>query len=165
MFSGKGSELSGPLHVLVRGNQIEKITTQPIVTDRRGDTIIIDGAGRTLMPGLIDAHTHVVMESISMTVALMSDMGYLNLVAARGAESLLLQGFTSIRDMGGPTYSLKRAIDEGLINGPRIYPSGAMISQTGGARGFSHADGCSEADRWAAKLYGTKQRQHCSRRS
>jgi imidazolonepropionase-like amidohydrolase len=121
---------------LVRGNQIEKISSLPIATDRRGDAIIIDGADRTLMPGLIDAHTHVVMESISMTTALLSDMGYLNLVAARAAEGLLLQGFTSIRDMGGPIYSLKRAIDEGLINGPRIYPSGAMISQTGGHGDF-----------------------------
>ncbi len=136
IFPGKGTELSGPSHVLVRGNQIEKISTLPIPSDRRSDIVIIDGAGRTLMPGLIDAHTHVVMESISMTTALLSDMGYLNLVAARAAEGLLLRGFTSIRDMGGPTFSLKRAIDEGLINGPRIYPSGAMISQTGGHGDF-----------------------------
>ena len=136
IFSGKGSELSGLSYVLIRGNQIEKISSQPIVTDRRDDTVIVDGAGRTLMPGLIDAHTHVVMERISMTTALLSDVGYLNLVAARAAEGLLLQGFTSIRDMGGPTYGLKRAIDEGLINGPRIYPSGAMISQTGGHGDF-----------------------------
>lgn len=136
IFSGKGSGLSGPSHVLVRGNQIEQISSQPISTDHRGDTVIIDGAGRTLMPGLIDAHTHIVMESISMPVALLSDVGYLNLVAARAAEGLLLRGFTSIRDMGGPTYSLKRGIDEGLVKGPRIYPSGAMISQTGGHGDF-----------------------------
>lgn len=136
IFPGKGSELSNPSHVLVRGNQIEKISTQPIATDRRSDTVMIDGAGRTLMPGLIDAHTHVVMETISMTEALLSDVGYLNLVAARTAEGQLLRGFTSLRDMGGPTYSLKRAIDEGFVNGPRIYPSGAMISQTGGHGDF-----------------------------
>jgi imidazolonepropionase-like amidohydrolase len=136
IFSGKGSGLSGLSHVLVRGNQIEKISSQPMPTDRRGDTVMIDGAGRTLMPGLIDAHTHIVMESISMPVALLSDVGYLNLLAARAAEGQLLRGFTSIRDMGGPTYSLKRAIDEGLVNGPRIYPSGAMISQTGGHGDF-----------------------------
>ena len=46
IFSGQGSELSGPSHMLVRGSQIEKISSQPIATDRRGDTVIIDGAGR-----------------------------------------------------------------------------------------------------------------------
>lgn len=136
IFSGTGSELSGPSHVLVRGHKIEKISSQPIPTDRRGDIVIIDGAGRTLMPGLIDAHAHIMLERVPMAVALMSDVGYLTLVAARAAEGQLLRGFTSIRDMGGPAYSLKRAIDEGLVNGPRIYPSGAMISQTGGHGDF-----------------------------
>ena len=61
-----------------------------------------------------------------------ADLGYINLAAAAEASRLLLRGFTSIRDMAGPCFGLKRAIDSGLVPGPRIWPSGAMISQTGG---------------------------------
>lgn len=136
IFSGKGSELSGPSHVLVRGNQIEKISTQPIPTDRRGDTVIIDGAGRTLMPGLIDAHTHMMFANLPQMVLMTSDITYSAVVAAKGANEMLLRGFTSGRDVGGPIFGLKRAIDQGIISGPRIWPSGATISQTAGHGDF-----------------------------
>ena len=65
-----------------------------------------------------------------------SDVGYLNLMAAVEAEATLLRGFTTVRDMGGPSFGLKRAIDEGLVPGPRIYPSGAMITVTSGHGDF-----------------------------
>ena len=136
VFSGKGSELSGPSHVLVRGNQIEKISAQPIPTDRRGDTVIIEGAGRTLMPGLIDAHTHIMFANVAQMVLMTSDITYSAIAAAKGAQEMLLRGFTSSRDMGGPIFGLKRAIDQGMVPGPRIWPSGAMISQTSGHGDF-----------------------------
>ena len=136
IFDGKSATLSAPSHVLVRGNKIEIISTDPIPTDRRADTTLIDGDGMTLMPGLIDAHVHTMMESIPMIKGLTSDIGYGNLVAAKAAEKQLLRGFTSVRDLGGASYSLKKAIDEGITPGPRIYPSGATISQTGGHGDF-----------------------------
>src|SRR5579864_5174773 len=73
-------QLSSPTNVLVRGNVIERISASPIPTDRRATTTIIDGGGRTLMPGLIDAHTHILMQSVPMTVVMTADLGYLNLV-------------------------------------------------------------------------------------
>jgi imidazolonepropionase-like amidohydrolase len=136
IFDGKSATLSAPSNVLVRGNKIEKISTDPIPTDRRADTTLIDGKGKTLMPGLIDAHVHTMMESIPLAAGLSSDISYVTLVAARAAEKQLLRGFTSVRDMGGASMSLKTAIDQGLHNGPRIYPSGAAISQTGGHGDF-----------------------------
>lgn len=136
IFDGKSDTLSAPSNVLVRGNLIEKISTDPIPTDRRGDTLLIDGGGKTLMPGLIDAHVHTMMESIPLMAGLTSDIGYVNLVAARAAEKQLLRGFTTVRDLGGASMSLKAAIDQGLHDGPRIYPSGATISQTGGHGDF-----------------------------
>ena len=72
----------------------------------------------------------------SPAILLTADPGYLNLLAARQAEATLMRGFTTIRDMGGPVFGLKRAIDEGITVGPRIYPSGAMISQTSGHGDF-----------------------------
>jgi imidazolonepropionase-like amidohydrolase len=135
VFDGTADRRTGPVNVLVRGNVIEKISAGPIPTDRRADTTVIDGGGRTLMPGLIDAHTHLAMASLPVTTLLTADAGYLHLHAGKEAERTLLRGFTSVRDVGGPVFGLKRAVDEGLVRGPRIWPSGAMISQTAG-----HAD-------------------------
>ena len=70
------------------------------------------------------------------TAAIAADVGYTNLVAAAEATDTLMRGFTTIRDMGGPVFGLKRAIDEGVVAGPRIYPSGAMITVTGGHGDF-----------------------------
>lgn len=102
LFDGKSDKLTAPSNVLIIGNKIERISTDPIPTDRRGDTMIIDGRGKTLMPGLIDAHVHTMMESISLNSGLTSDISYVSLVAARAAEKQLLRGFTTVRDLGGP---------------------------------------------------------------
>jgi imidazolonepropionase-like amidohydrolase len=136
VFDGKRSELSGPTKVLVRGNKIERISTAPIPTDRRADTVVIDGGGRTLMPGLIDAHWHAFLVAPTIPVLLTADVGYLHILAGQEAGNTLMRGFTSVRDLAGPTFGLKRAIDSGLITGPRIWPSGAMISQSGGHGDF-----------------------------
>lgn len=136
IFDGKKGELSAPSHVLVRGGKIEKISTTPIPTDRRADTVLIDGGGRTLMPGLIDMHWHTMLVRPSPTAVMANDIGYTNLVAGVEATDTLMRGFTTVRDLGGPAFSLKRAIDEGLVVGPRIFPSGAMISITGGHGDF-----------------------------
>lgn len=134
VFDGMHDQLRGPVDVLIEGNTVAKISTAPIA-DPPG-AVDIDGSGRTLMPGLIDAHVHIMMSSLPMQALLVADPGYLNLVAAKEAEAVLLRGFTTIRDMGGPTFGLKRAIDQGLYPGPRIYASGAMISQSGGHGDF-----------------------------
>jgi len=135
IFDGTSSRLSGPSHVLVRGNRIERISATPIVTSS-ADTVLIDGAGRTLMPGLIDAHWHTTLVRPTPAVALAADVGYTHLLAGAEARDTLLRGFTTIRDLGGPAFGLKRAIDEGVVTGPRIFPSGAMITVTSGHGDF-----------------------------
>src|SRR5690349_7935916 len=136
IFDGKSDKLSAPSYVLVRGNTIEKISAQPIPTDRRADTVIIDGGGRTLMPGLIDNHWHTMLVRPTVAQLLNGDIGHLNLVAGAEANDTLMRGFTTIRDVGGPSFGLKQAIDEGTIIGPRIFPSGAIISVTSGHGDF-----------------------------
>jgi imidazolonepropionase-like amidohydrolase len=131
IFDGKSTTLSGPRNVLVRGNKIERISTSPIPTDRSATTTLIDGGGRTLMPGLIDAHWHAMLIRVTPAQSL-GDVGYNNLVAGAEATDTLMRGFTTVRDLGGPTFGLKAAIDEGVLPGPRIYPSGAMITVTSG---------------------------------
>lgn len=132
VFDGKNGALSAPSDVLVRGNRIDKISATPLTADAQ----VIDGGERVLMPGLIDAHWHAMLVRPTPATALASDVGYTNLLAAAEATATLMRGFTTVRDMGGPSFSLKRAIDEDLVAGPRIYPSGAMITITGGHGDF-----------------------------
>ena len=136
IFDGKGTTLSGPRNVLVRGNKIERISTDPIPTDRSATTMLIDGGGRTLMPGLIDMHWHTMLVRPTPAALLAGDIGHLNLVAGAEATDTLMRGFTTVRDMGGPAFGLKRAVDENTVVGPRIYPSGAIITVTSGHGDF-----------------------------
>lgn len=136
IYNGRDGELSAPSNVMVRGNLIERISMEPIPVDRRADTLTIRCGGRTLMPGLIDAHVHTMMESIPLQAGLSAEISYAAIVASKAAERQLHRGFTTVRDMGGASFALKRAIDEGIIAGPRIYPSGATISQTSGHGDF-----------------------------
>jgi imidazolonepropionase-like amidohydrolase len=134
IFDGRSATLSGPTRVLIQGNRIERI--DPAATAVTQDTVIIDCGGRVLMPGLIDAHAHIMFAALPPQAMLGSDIGFLNVVAVRTAQDMLLRGFTSVRDLGGPVFGLKRGIDAGIVPGPRIWPSGAFISQTGGHGDF-----------------------------
>lgn len=136
IFDGRSNALTGPSNVLVRGNTIEKISTSAIPVEPGAGTTIIDGGGRVLMPGLIDAHWHAFMAATPLMLLNTAEPSYLQLLAARQAEATLMRGFTTVRDLGGPVFGLKQAIDDGIMIGPRIYPSGAMISQTSGHGDF-----------------------------
>jgi imidazolonepropionase-like amidohydrolase len=132
IFDGKSGTLSASSNVLVRDGKIEKISAAAITADAQA----IDGGGRVLMPGLIDAHWHTMLVRPNPVTALTSDVGYTNLLASAEAADTLMRGFTTVRDVGGPSFGLKRAIDEGIVAGPRIYPAGAMISVTSGHGDF-----------------------------
>jgi imidazolonepropionase-like amidohydrolase len=136
VFDGTSATLSNPSNVLVRNNIIERISVSPITVDTNANVTVIAGSGRVLMPGLIDAHWHSFMAATPQMLLMTATSDYLLLLAARQAETTLMQGFTTVRDLGGPVFGLKRAIDEGVTVGPRIYPSGAMISQTSGHGDF-----------------------------
>jgi imidazolonepropionase-like amidohydrolase len=133
IFDGKSASLSAPSNVLVKGNLIETISEAPIDAD--SSVTRIAGGGRTLIPGLIDAHWHAMLAATSVVQAF-GDIGYNNLVAGAEATDTLMRGFTTVRDVGGPVFGLKQAIDDGIVKGPRIYPSGAMITVTSGHGDF-----------------------------
>lgn len=152
VFDGKATTLSPPTTVTVRGNSIAAIGEAPV--DLPADARVIDGAGRTLMPGLIDAHTHMIYTLPSQSRILTRDLGYLNVVATRAAHEMLLRGFTSVRDTGGPVFGLKQAIDEGVVSGPRIWPSGLSISQTGGHGDFRMPNEVAADDHGHAEMLG-----------
>ena len=133
IFDGTSDALSAPSNVLVKGNVIARISTDPI---EESGAVHIAGNERTLMPGLIDAHWHAMLARPTPAEALYGDLGFTNLVAGAEATDTLMRGFTTVRDLGGPVFGLKRAIDTGIVAGPRIYPSGAMITITGGHGDF-----------------------------
>lgn len=132
IFDSIEGRITGPQDVTLRDNLIESIT--PPDGDANGPKI--DGTGKTLMPGLIDAHWHAMFTTISALVAQVSELGYVFARAVVSAEETLLRGFTTVRDLGGPVFGIKQAIDDGTILGPRIYPAGGFISQTGGHGDF-----------------------------
>jgi imidazolonepropionase-like amidohydrolase len=132
IYDGKSASLLGPSHVLVRGKTIETISSQELRPSDGEHLRVIDGGNRVLMPGLIDAHWHSMFAELSLVSALTADAGYINILSGRAATRTLQRGFTTVRDAGGPSFGLKRAIDDGLVEGPRIFPSGAFISQTSG---------------------------------
>jgi imidazolonepropionase-like amidohydrolase len=132
IFNGMSDSLSGPMNVLVSGNKIAAISSTAITPPDGVEPTAIDGNGRTLMPGLIDMHTHMVLSTVPMLVLLTADPNYLMLRQGKAAGEMLMRGFTTGRDLAGPTFGLKRAIDEGFLPGPRIWPCGAAISQTSG---------------------------------
>lgn len=146
IFDGTGAALTPPRHVLVRGSMIERISADPISVEGDASAEIIDGAGRTLMPGLIDVHTHLAMGTITELLLVTRDANYTTLLSGKAAGEMLMRGFTSVRDAGGPVFGLKRAIDEGHIPGPRIWPSGALISQTSGHGDFRSIHDLPRAD-------------------
>ncbi len=136
IFDGKSLLLSAASDVLISGNRIERISATPVTAGANPNTQVIAGNGRVLMPGLIDVHWHAMLVRPTPATLLSSDVGYSNLLAGAEATSTLMRGFTTIRDMGGPAFGLKRAIDEGVLPGPRIYPSGAVITITSGHGDF-----------------------------
>jgi imidazolonepropionase-like amidohydrolase len=133
IFNGKENRII-PGNILIEGQLIKTVSETEISTE--AGARVIDGQGMYVIPGLIDAHVHLMFESVPKTQAMLSDIGMLTLIAARAAERQLLRGFTTVRDLGGGALSLARAIDMGLVNGPRVFASGAFISQTGGHGDF-----------------------------
>lgn len=136
VFDGRSPLITKPLNVLISGNLIQTISSSPIPAEP--DFIRIDGTGKTLMPGLIDVHVHMVFGALSMRDMMLPDLSEKLIMEKAGAsaEKMLMRGFTSVRDVGGPIFPLKAEIDAGRITGPRIWPSGATISQTSGHGDF-----------------------------
>lgn len=137
IFDGKSASLNKGKSVLVEKNLIKSIGGPELKAEEGSE--IIDCAGRTLMPGLIDMHWHSAYANISMQVGLNTDLAYHLLLGAKGNEGVLMRGFTTVRDVGGNVFSLQKLTDSGVYKGPRIFPSGPAISQTSGHTDFRPA--------------------------
>jgi imidazolonepropionase-like amidohydrolase len=140
IFDGKNVTPITGMDVLVKDNKIAKIAES--IQSPEG-AFVIDAQGRTMTPGFIDSHSHLMLQ-MSFAEAFSSDEFYWAYVSTKTAKTYLNNGFTTIREVAGNSFSLKKAIDRGIVEGPRIYPSGPMISQTSG-----HSDHRTDAQKSA----------------
>jgi imidazolonepropionase-like amidohydrolase len=130
LFDGRSDSLKPGTQILVEGNRITAVDTTN--AEAPSDATVIDCNDRVLMPGLIDAHWHTLYAAVPLNVLMTGDLGFVFTSSTAEAERTLMRGFTTVRDMGGPVFSFKQAVDTGIIPGPRIFPSGAMITTSGG---------------------------------
>ncbi|CAH6833273.1 Amidohydrolase [Vibrio chagasii] len=137
VFNGTENKLYEDHFVLVEGNIITSISAKAI--DVRDDAVVIDGTGKTLTPGFIENHAHLMLMGPSLpTMESNTTWEDFAIHGTRMAEMYLMQGFTTVRDAGGANGGLRRAIDAGQIIGPRYYPSGAFLSTRGGHADFAN---------------------------
>ena len=129
VFDGVNEALIENANVVIDGNLISQITTEDVAV---AGGQVIDGGGRTMIPGLTDAHWHMSMAEIPQTAILTGDSYEIAIRSAVASERTLMRGFTTVRDLGGNTFSLKKLIDAGVVAGPRMLVSGPPLSQTGG---------------------------------
>ncbi|WP_197431089.1 metal-dependent hydrolase family protein [Aliiruegeria sabulilitoris] len=133
VFTGCSPDLLEGQDVFVAGNMISRIGPD---LDPPEFATIIEADGRVLMPGLIDAHWHGVFATATIAKLMSTNEGYWSLQTAAAQRDTLYRGFTTVRDTAGPMFDIARATDEGLIEGPRVFPSGPAISQTAGHMDF-----------------------------
>src|SRR4029077_16321654 len=136
------AELQKSFDVLVQNNRIVSVSQTPIGHE---DATVIDIRGRTLIPGLIDAHAHITGLSLSP-----KNVSYpasnITMAAANYLTRSLMDGFTTIREAGGADYSIAQLVAQGEIASPRLFYSGRALTQTGGGADFrtpyEHTDPC-----------------------
>ncbi len=116
-------------HVLVEDGVIKEVSDKPIAS---ASAQVIDAAGRTLMPGLIDLHVHVLATQLNLSTQGVLPDALVMMRAVPIMAAMLRRGFTTVRDAGGAGWGLKCAVNEGTVKGPRLFISGRAISQTGG---------------------------------
>jgi imidazolonepropionase-like amidohydrolase len=137
IFDGTSEKLIQNGSVVVEGNMITGVSDEPLAA---ANAVVIDGGGRTLMPGMIEGHGHVTYSSPLPDMMLNHDPTEQAIRSARRAQDYLMAGFTTIRDMGGASVGVQKALDAGMFPGPRIYSSGPSISQTSGHGDFRTAN-------------------------
>jgi imidazolonepropionase-like amidohydrolase len=129
MLDPENDEIRHGHEILVEGKLIREVSDRPISA---GEADVVDCGGRTLMPGLIDCHVHVVLSEVFIRQMENIPLTLMTARAMASMRGMIDRGFTSVRDTGGADWGLKAAVDEGLFPGPRLFIAGKAIGPTGG---------------------------------
>jgi len=135
VFDGTSNKLI-KADVLVEGNLIKQISKEPLMVTQTDNVTIIDGKGSPLMPGLIDSHQHLSQGGLGTADLYFGNLYFIGIAQSKLAYGTLMRGVTSVRDPAGDSFGVKRAIDEGMVPGPRIVASGPGIGPTNGHGDF-----------------------------
>lgn len=133
LFDGEHLKMRSGVDILLEDGRIKDL---PKTGQGPAGVARIDCDGRSVIPGLIDCHVHLTLMAVTELTAMAGDVSLVHLIAGQQAGAMLHRGFTTVRDVGGPVFGLKMAIDQGVLEGPRIFPSGAALSQTSGHGDF-----------------------------
>lgn len=118
--------------IVIEDDRFVAVTQEPLQVD---DAVVIDAGGRAVLPGLVDAHVHVVAASHDLVGLALLPPSLITAESGKIMREMLDRGFTTVRDAAGADHGLQEAVARGLFDGPRLFIAGAPISQTGG-----HAD-------------------------
>ncbi len=132
LFDAAAGEMRPGSTLVIEGERFVEVTQQALDVD---DAVIIDAAGRAVLPGLVDAHVHVVAASHDLVGLALQPPSLVSAQSSQIMRDMLRRGFTSVRDAAGADHGLQEAVQRGLFEGPRLFIAGFPISQTGG-----HAD-------------------------
>ena len=134
LFDGTTPHLRDGCHVVVEDDRIAEVSETPVTTPV---DVTIDVAGRTVMPGLIDAHFHAIAVDPDIRKIEHMAPSMLAIRAAALLEGALMRGFTTVRDAAGADYGMASSVEAGLIKGPRVFFAGKALSQSGGHGDFT----------------------------
>lgn len=137
--------------VVVDGDRIVDVGN---VRAALSDAVEIDAKGRTLMPGLIDAHAHAMLTSMDLESLQHQPLTLTAHQARVGLEAMANRGFTTVRDAGGADHGMARAVESGLIKGPRLFTCGRMLTQTGGHGDLRPIEGQQPPETCTHSVYG-----------
>jgi imidazolonepropionase-like amidohydrolase len=121
--------LRGGISVLVEGDSIQEVSAKPI---KAANADVIDCKGRTLMPGLIDCHVHVMLSEVNIRYLEAIPLTMMTVRAAALMRAMIDRGFTTVRDTGGADWGMRDGVAQGLLPGPRMFIAGRAIGPTGG---------------------------------
>lgn len=141
LLDTRAGKLNGATNIYIEDGRIREISAAPVAKGVK----VIDLEGATLMPGLCDAHVHVVASTANFPELMKWSQTYVSARAGQILSGMLMRGFTTVRDCGGADFGLARSIEEGYLIGPRLLYSGHAISQTGG-----HGDMRDMGENWEA---------------
>jgi imidazolonepropionase-like amidohydrolase len=129
VFDSQAGALVGERTVVVEGDRIVAVTDEPVPA---GDGLDLDAAGATVLPGLVDAHVHVMVATMDFARAAAMPLTLVGIHAARALEAMVRRGFTTVRDAGGADAGVAAAVEQGVVRGPELLRAGRALSQTGG---------------------------------